>query len=170
MSRLNIWIILLLVSVLLNGVLLGAGARSWLAPEAPAASGATMRAGGGGFQLRAFVEQLPPDERRAARQRVEDTRRELGDLVRDVAVARRAAAQALLADPFDPEEAAAALDRSRASRAALEDATEALILDIASDLEPEERQAAFRAAMRLPPFDRPGPGLRERRPGPPPGD
>lgn len=169
MTRLNIWIILLLVSVLLNGVLLGAGARSWLTPEAPMQAGQAVRTGGG-FQLRAFLAALPAEERVAARQRLEATRRELGGLVREAARSRRAAAQTLLADPFDPAAAEAALDRSREARAALEDATETLILEIAADLEPEERQAAFRAAMRLPPFDRQGPGLRERRPpGPPPG-
>jgi uncharacterized membrane protein len=168
MNRLNIWIILLLVSVLLNGVLLGAGARSWFAPEASLEARETVRPGGG-FQLRAFVAALPAEERRAARQRLESTRRELGGLVREAARSRRAAAQALLADPFDPEAAEAALDRSREARAALEDATETLILEIAADLEPEERQAAFSAAMRVPPFDRRGAGMRERRPGPPPG-
>ena len=168
MSRLNVWIILLLVSVLLNGVLIGAGARSWLTPDASVQSGHMVRTGGGGgFRLRAFVAELPPDERRAARERIEDARRELGDLAREAGIARRAAAQALLADPFDRETAEMALDRSRQARAQLEDATEALILDIAADLGPEERRAAFRAAMRRPAFDRPG-GPRRHRPGSPP--
>ena len=163
MNRLNIWIILLLVSVLLNGVLIGAGARNWFSPPPSAPSGETLRMGGGGFQLRAFVATLPPEERRSARVRVEETRQDLRGLVREVAMARRAAARALLAEPFDPQSAAAALDRSRQARAALEQATEILILDIAADLEPEERQAAFHAAMRLPRFDGPRP-VRPSRP------
>ena len=168
MNRLNVWIILLLVSVLLNGVLIGAGARAWFGPDKPAETSETVR--GGGFQLRAFLAALPPEDRRAARERANEARRELGPLVRETAQARRAAAQALLAEPFDPEEAREALNRSRQSRAALEEATETLILEIAADLEPEERQAAFRAAMRTPFLDRmSSPGARQFR-RPPPSD
>jgi len=38
MSRLNIWIMLLIASVLINGVLIGAGARTWFAVPAPEAT------------------------------------------------------------------------------------------------------------------------------------
>ena len=36
MSRINIWIALLLVSVLVNGVLIGAGAHRWLSDDGAA--------------------------------------------------------------------------------------------------------------------------------------
>lgn len=166
MSRLNIWIVLLLISVLLNGVLLGAGARTWFGADTPDASSEPAPPTAGGFQLRRFVAALPEDERREARARIVETRRELGGLVREAGRSRRLAAEALLADPFDPDAAELALDRSRQARTQLEDATEALILDIAADLEPEERQAAFRAAMRLPASDRQGPSRERRRPPP----
>ncbi len=157
MGRINIWIVLLLVSVLFNGVLVGAGARSWFAPD-PVIS-EDMRHQRGGFQLRSFVEALPPEDRRAARAEAEASRAELRALVRQTMIARRAAAEALLAEPFDVDAAAEALERSRQARAELERATEGRILDIAADLEPEDRHAAFTSAMTLP--DRP----RTRRPG-----
>lgn len=160
MPRINLWIILLLVSVLLNGVLLGGSARSWFGPERPAAM-EMSEPRRGGFQLRAFVEALPEDQRREARARAEASRAELRGLVRETVMTRRAAAQALLADPYDPEAAAEALEQARQARAALERATEGRILEIADELDPDVRQAAFEAAMTLPP--RRGPG-RERRP------
>ena len=160
MPRLNLWIVLLLGSVLLNGVLLGAGARTWFGPERPIASEAAEPRRGG-FQLRAFVEALPEDQRREARQRAEGSRAELRGLVREAMITRRAAAQTLLAEPYDPDAAVDALEQARQARAALERATEARILEIADELDPDVRQAAFEAAMTLPP--RRGPG-RERRP------
>jgi len=164
MGRINIWIVLLLVSVLSNGVLIGAGARSWFGGEVVREE--ILEARRGGFQLRAFVEALPEEERRAARAQARQARREFRGLIREVALTRRAAAQAMLADPFDQEAAAEALARARQARAVLEQATETRILEIAAGLEPEERQAAFRAAITLP--DRAGPPGGDRRRGPPP--
>lgn len=73
--------------------------------------------------------------------------------MREAGRARRAALQALSADAFDPQAAAQALAQARAARAVIESRTEALILDIADDLSPEERRMALRAALgpaRLP--------------------
>jgi uncharacterized membrane protein len=169
MGRINVWIVLLLVSVLANGVLIGAGARTWFSEEA--AREEISEARRGGFQLRAFVEALPEDERRTARAQAREARQEFRGLVREVALTRRAAAEAMLADPFDQQAAADALAQAREARAALERATETRILEIAAGLEPEERRAAFEAAISLPERTRrPGPPPRRDRPGPPPGE
>jgi uncharacterized membrane protein len=159
MGRINLWIVLLLVSVLVNGVLIGAGARTWLAPEPVISDNANpVRSG---FQLRRFVEALPPEARARAREDARASRGELRGLLREAMIARRAAAEAVRAEPFDAQAVAEALERSREARAALERATEARILEIADELEPEERQAAFRNAMGPP---RPREGDANRRP------
>jgi uncharacterized membrane protein len=153
MNRMNIWIVLLLASVLLNGVLLGAGARSWFAPDAAIAPAADQRPGRG-FDLRAFVEALPEDARAEARSRAQAERRALREDFRTAARARMAAYRALNAEPFDPQAAAAALAEAREARAAIEARTEAIILDVASDLSAEERRSALRAALGPPRFPR----------------
>jgi uncharacterized membrane protein len=149
MNRINIWIVLLLASVLLNGALIGAGARSWFAPDAAVAPEAPPGPGRG-FDLRAFVEALPQDARAAARNRARAERQALREDFRAAARARMDAYRALNAEPFDPQAAAEALAQARAARAAIETRTEALILDVAADLSPDERQAALRAALGPP--------------------
>lgn len=154
MSRINPWIVALLVSVLLNGVLIGAGARHWLAPSAPT----SLQTGGpgGGFNLRAFVAALPEDHRAEARRLVLDQRQALRADVRAAGQARRQAYQAVTAEPFDPEAAAAALERARQARAVVEARAEAIILEVADELTAEERTDALRAAL--------GPRRRPERP------
>ncbi len=171
MARVNIWIVLLLISVLANGVLIGAGARTWFSPKEVVVEGNEPRRGG--FNLRGFVEALPEAERRAARTQAEQGRREIRSLLREAGAARREAAQLLFAEPFDAEAAAEAMDRARLARLEVERATERRILTIASELSPEDRQAAFTAAMTIPDRRGPrgpgGPGPRpDRRPPPPP--
>ncbi len=162
MSRVNIWIVLLLVSVLLNGVLIGAGARSWFAPEAPSAPSAGEDPGRG-FDVRAFIQALPEEARADARRRAMAERRALRDDFRSAGRARMEAYQVLNAEPFDPEAAANALAEARAARAAIETRTEALILDTAADLSEEERRTALSAALRAPRGRGDG---RRPRPGP----
>ena len=115
MNRINIWIVLLLVSVLANGAFIGAGARSWFAPP-PAFAPETAAAPSRGFDLRAFVEALPPEVRTGARASARAERRALRGEVRDAVRARRAAYQALAAEPFDPDAAALALAEARDAR------------------------------------------------------
>ncbi len=149
MSRDKIWIALLLASVLLNGVLLGAGARDWLAPDPvtrtlPGERGAPARRG---FDLRAFSQALPPEARAEARERFDAARPELRALTRRWIEARRAAMRALAAEDFEPQTAAAALSEARRARAELEAATEAVILDTADGLDAQTRREALRAAL-----------------------
>ena len=70
MNRINIWIVLLLISVGVNGALIGAGARSWFDPGPVAAPQEGSAGPSRGFNLRAFVEALPEEARQDARSRV----------------------------------------------------------------------------------------------------
>lgn len=165
MSRINIWIVLLLVSVLANGVLIGAGARSWFAPPGPSLSEQAGEGRSRGFDIRAFVQALPEERRPEARRRAMAERRALEQELRAAGQARLRAYRALNADPFDPQVAADALAEARAARTAIEVRTEAIILDLAAELSPEERQAALRAALGPPRMPR-----RDRGAPPPHGD
>ncbi|KAA5805156.1 periplasmic heavy metal sensor [Alkalicaulis satelles] len=153
MNRVNIWIVLLLVSVLLNGVLIGAGARHWFAPEpSPAAerpsSGPVMMRGN--FSLRAFMRALPEDQRPLARERFEAASPHLRELGREAMQARRTASETLRAQPFDAEAAQAAMAGARDARARMDARTEAVILDILERMEPEAREAVLEAAFAPP--------------------
>jgi uncharacterized membrane protein len=154
MSRINLWIALLLVSVLLNGVLIGAGAHRWLSDDgagrasirADAADAASVR----GFEPRNFFRALPEDYRRPVFEQMEDSREEVFALMRDLGEKRRAVRVVLTAEPFDPDAAQQALREAREARARLEQRTEALILDAADTLPADIRRAAFERALTRP--------------------
>lgn len=151
MSRINIWIALLLVSVLVNGVLIGAGAHRWLSDDgaartsirADASDVARMR----GFEPRRFFRALPDEYRRSMFEQMEGSREEVFALMRDLGEKRRAVRMVLTSDPFDPDAAAQALREAREARARLEQRTEALILDAADSLPADVRRAAFERAL-----------------------
>lgn len=147
MTRINVWIALLLVSVLLNGVLIGAGAhRGLIGGEAVSAPLEAPPGMDRGFDPRRFVRALPEAYQPAVRERIEAGRPEVRALVRDMAQARRRAFEALTAEPFDPEAAASALADARAARGRLEAHAEAFLLEAAADLPAEVRQEAFSRA------------------------
>lgn len=163
MGRINIWIVLLLASVLLNGVLIGAAARDGFGTAAaPEAQDRGERAVGprGRFDLRGFVEALPEDVRADTRARFDAVRPQLRGLGRDAYQARRAAMAALGADEFQVEAAATALGDARRARNELEAATERVVLEAVADLDADTRREALRAALgprALRRGDRPGP-------------
>jgi uncharacterized membrane protein len=146
MTRINPWLVLLLMSVLLNGVLLGAGARTFFAAE-PAHQQVGERGPGRGFDLRAFMSALPESYQDQARQRAASERRALRADLREAGRARRVAVEALNADPFDADAAAEALAEARAARDAIESRAEALILEFAGELSVEDRRLALSAAL-----------------------
>lgn len=148
MNRTNIWIVLLLVSVLLNGVLLGFGARTVFGPEERQAVSPTEV--NPGFNMRAFLAALPEGYRNEARQRAQSERRALRQEIRDVGRARAQARAAMGADDFDPAVAAEALARVREAEAQIQARSEAIILDIVQDLTPDERREVLRQSMRAP--------------------
>lgn len=147
MSRLNIWIVLLLVSVLINGVLIGAGARTWLASDQAGIAERTVEPPRG-FDLRAFIGALPEDARVQARRMAMAERRALAEELGAMRRARRAAHRALIAEPFDPETAQQALDDAREARMVVDRRTEALILTIAAELSEDDRRQALSVALR----------------------
>lgn len=150
MSRVNVWIVLLIASVLLNGVLIGAGARHWFAParepaaQAPVSGPVMMR---GHFSMRAFMRALPEAQRAEARERFESARTDMRTLGREAMTARRTASEALRAQPFDAEAASQAMAEARAARARMEARSEALILEILDTMEPEAREAVLEEAF-----------------------
>jgi len=165
MGRINIWIVLLLASVLLNGVLIGAAARDGFGTaDAPEAQNRGEGAGPGGprgrFDLRGFVEALPEDVRADTSARFDAVRPELRGLGRDAYQARRTAMAALGAEGFEVEAAATALGDARRARNELEAATERVVLEAVADLDADTRREALRAALgprALRRGDRPGP-------------
>lgn len=151
MSRINIWIALLLVSVLLNGVLIGAGANHWLsddgASRGPIRADASDVASVQGFEPRKFFRALPDEYRRSMFEQMEGSREDVFALMRDLGDKRRAVLTVLTAEPFDPDAAAQALREAREARARLEQRTEVLILDAADSLPADVRRAAFERAL-----------------------
>ena len=151
MGRINIWIVLLLGSVLLNGVLIGAAARDGFGAAGAEGSERSERTGRGGprggFDLRGFVEALPEDVRADTRTRFDAVRPELRGLGRDAYRARRSALEALGAEGFQVETAAMARGEARQARNAFEAATERVVLEAVADLDAETRSEALRAAL-----------------------
>lgn len=152
MGRINIWIVFLLASVLLNGVLIGAAARDGFGRDAaPEMSEHSERGRGrgprGGFDLRGFVEALPEDARAETRGRFDAVRPQLRGLGREAYQARRSAMERLGAEDFDVEATAAALAEARQARSDLEAASERVVLEAVADLDAETRREALRAAL-----------------------
>ncbi len=140
MTKLNIWIILLIVSVLVNGVLIGAGARTWLAAPVPETAQQDRPSGSrGAFSMRAFMRALPDDSRAEVRARFQAAGPELRDLGRSAWRAQEAAFDALRAEPFDPAAARAATAAARDARARFEARSEAVILETLADMDPQTR-------------------------------
>lgn len=160
MTRLSLtsglWLGLLVLSVLLNGILVGVLIERG-GEGAPLAGPDRIEAEAppGRFNPRAFLMALPEEVRPQARARLREGLREMRPLMRETLEARAAAALALTADPFDPERAATALQRARETRAAMEARGERVVLDIVADLEPETRRRVLAAAWSgRPPFAR----------------
>ena len=179
MTRALPWIIALLISLIANGVMtglvlhqvVGAPRIDSVLPQddfrPPPPGGG--REGGGGFNIRAFMRNLPDQQREIARARFDAERDTIHNLMMDARDAQWAAEQAMRATPYAPAEVAAALGELRERRFAIESAFEAIVLDVIADLPAEERLRAMQAGRRGPP---PGPRGRrgEGRRGPPPRD
>jgi len=162
MSRLNIWIMLLMASVLINGVLIGAGARTWFAVPAPEATHQDRSSGPrSAFSMRAFMRALPDDSRAQVRARFEAAGPELRQLGRDAWRAQEAAYAALRTEPFDPDAARAATAQARDARARFEARSEAVILETLAEMEPETRARVIEETVAR--RDRPWRERRDRR-------
>jgi len=152
MSRINIWIALLLVSVLINGVLIGILAKRGFEAEPPHRRVLAVQsetAPSGQFNPRQFLRALPPAYRDDVRQQMRDARSEIMPLYRDVAQARSAVMDAMAAEPFDAEAVNQALEAARIARARLERRSEVFMLEVAASLPAEVRhQVLVEASVR----------------------
>lgn len=133
----GIWAVALLVSILLNGMILGA-----------VAAGALRLGAQPGFsEVRSdppFSGGMPDGMRGELAERLRREARETRPLLREAREANAAVAGALTADPFDAEAARAAFDRAGAARAALEARANDVTIDIFSGLPLAARQDMMR--------------------------
>lgn len=173
MNRALPWIIALLISLTANGVMtgivlhrvVGSPHVTDVVPHGAHRPHRRPPEGGrpGGFNVRAFARSLPEDQRALARERFEAERGRFRELMLEARAAQREAEAAMLAEPYDPEAAAAALDTLRERRFAIEAAMEDIVLDLVADLPPDARLEALAAGRR-----QRGPGHRRGGQRPPP--
>lgn len=163
------WIIALIISLTANGLMTGLVLNRVLGPQPatfdqrppPPMQGEHQARGPSGFNVRGFLRALPPDLREEARDRFEAERSSLQAVVRAGAEAQREVVRAVTSEPYDAASVSAAMAEMRARRADVERAFEVIVLDIVSDLPPEQRARALGAGSRRgPPGRRPPP--RER--------
>ena len=172
MNRSTPWIIALLLSVLVNGAMLGVTLHSvsdgpWMDHRRGDGEGPRgMR--GDGFSVRGFLSALPPEYRDEAQERLRARRDEVLDEVRLVREAQAHVEQVLLREPFEPDALRAALGELRRARGSMESEVETAIIDILAELPPETRLRALQNGMRRD-ARRGGPPDDHRRP-PPPGE
>lgn len=139
--RIPMWLLaVLVVSLLLNGLVVGAVASRWKAMHAgPPVLGSSSNA-----QLFGFAVTLPEERRREIWKSVETDREAMRPLRQAVFVARDEARKTLLAEPFDVDRYAAAqkhlFDAEQQMRLRAIDVVQA----IAKQLTPNERAAFAR--------------------------
>lgn len=167
------WIAALLVSVLINGALIGfllhrgADGPSWrMVHEGGPHSGPRHEgAMSGRFDVRGFLAALPPADREIAARHMRENMERMRSLGREALDVRRQADAVLAAEPFDPEAARAALARVRESRLGFETQMEASLIEILAGLDPEIRAAALEAGRRPSFRGRREPGFQRRHEG-----
>lgn len=160
----RVWIILLIASLLANGVLAGVLIQRKV-NEARVEAPAERVLVRGPFNPRAFIAALPEDRQEAARRDLREGLRDVRPLFRQSFEARRRANQAMAAAEFDPDAVLASMAEFRALRAEIDAAGEQVILAIVADLDAETRAAALEAAYGPRGRDRRGWRGRERREG-----
>ncbi|WP_019961439.1 periplasmic heavy metal sensor [Woodsholea maritima] len=165
MNRINIWIAVLLVSVLINGVLIGMVLQGQVSRDVPEHSHVSDGDDhwGGRFNPRAFVEALPPDHAERARTRWRVQREAMREHFHDMREAREQVMIVVAHEPFDPEAMMRALHTVRAARTELELKMEASMVEILSQLTPEEREHVFMAGLNGGRYSGPGYGNHHRR-------
>ena len=139
--RAPMWLLaVLVVSLLLNGLVVGAVASRWQAMQAgPPVLGSSSNA-----QLFGFAVTLPPDRRREVWSAVETDRAAMRPLRQAVHDARDEARKTLLAEPFDAERYAAVQKRLFEAEQAMRLRAIDAIQAIARQLTPKERAAFAR--------------------------
>ncbi len=136
--------ILLLISLLLNGVFFGmAIADRVFDPPHRGHRGGPDRE----FSVRLFLHNTPEPQREAMREELRARFGEVRPLFERAHQAHRNAFEALAADPFDRAEAEAALEELRAARLAIDETGQAIMLDLVEDLDADTRRRALEAGM-----------------------
>ena len=139
--------ILLIASLALNLFLAGAlGGLLWL--DGRHGKGSHGRGGGRGFS--AAAEQLSPDKREAFRALLHREAEEARPRVQVIRAARRQAAAAMAAEPYNPEAVRTALARASAEELALRADFERAVIEFAATLPPNERAAVGQALRKGP--------------------
>lgn len=129
-----LWIALLAslaINLMVLGVVAGAG-LSWRY--------AAAAHGGFGPSLLGFVRQLPAERRTVIRRLTSAQREQVAPLRREARLARKEAARALLAEPFDKEAFRLANNRVNAVEARIRDSGVDLIIEVAAAMTAAERR------------------------------
>lgn len=137
----GVWAIVLIASVLVNGVVLGivvAGAAMNVQV------GRTQTAIVSAPSFRGFEDRLPEEVRDEVRTGLRERALEARPLLDEMVVANGQVVSALTAEPFDPEAARAAFERVREARSALEAQAHELTVSLFSNLPQETRERLIR--------------------------
>lgn len=167
------WIAALMVSVLVNGALIGfvlhknADGPSWRGGHEDGTRSGPPRSGPmSGFDVRGFLAALPEAEREIAERRLHENMDTMRGLGRQAYEARQQADAVLAAEPFDVAAAQVALGRVREIRLGFETQMEASLIEVIADLDPEVRASALEAGRAESFRGRHGPDSRRRHDGP----
>ena len=165
--RARSWV--LIVSLTLNLFLVGLIAGHRLSPPPPPESiPGTVFA-----DLRRMSEALPPETRGEIRDHFEAHRPDMIRGLMAMRAARHDVRDVLQREPYDPEALRAAFDTLRDRTDAVQAIVHTALIEIAGQLDPDERLAIARPPERRGgpdrqgSFDRPGPSDRPGRPGMP---
>ena len=145
------WIIALILSVLVNGMLGGyvlhraTDGPDWRSHHRDH-DGRRSRRGHDGFDMQGFVRALPPDVRETAFERLRSEMRTLRETSGSFHEDRADLHALMMAEEFDAEAVSEALAEMRERRAEIEARMEAVVLEIVSELDQETREAALEAA------------------------
>lgn len=142
----RLWIALLIVSLLANGVLAGVLIQRKVSEARVEAPAERVLMHGGPFNPRAFIASLPEERQEAARLQLREGLREMRPLLRESFEARRRANEAMAAADFDAGAVLSAMAEFRQARARIDAAGEEVILAIVADLDAPTRAAALEAA------------------------
>lgn len=146
--------IALLISVALNvlflGVVVGAGWMHWQ-DDGRARSFSFSRG------VEKLIKDMPADRKPIAQSALDRYRNDVRPRWREVGEARRAAFEALRAEPFNEDQAKAALDRLDTLRESQRELMGTITFDLMRQLTPEERRTFLQALRqrRSPPQPRP---------------
>lgn len=137
----GVWAIVLIASVLLNGMILGGVLAATLTGRAIGPGGRELAAAP---PLREFGARLPDEVRQDVMIRMRESAEDARPLLVEAREANDAAMQALAAEPFDAEAARVAFERAEAARSALEMRAHEMTISLFASLPQESRENLVR--------------------------